>query len=72
MKSIRNHKEALEQALQLALTAPNSDKAKECLGIALHFSRELLSVDVEAITKKIALEFDLTEFELSSIRKGVE
>ena len=57
MKSITNHKDALEMALRLSVTAPTDAKAKQALEMAVGFANELKPADVAAIKKKLEIEF---------------
>ena len=59
MVDIKNHKEALEMALRLSVTAPTDAKAKQALEMAVGFANELKPVDVAAIKKKLEVEFEL-------------
>lgn len=54
---ITNHKEALEMALRLAVTAPTDAKAKEALEMAVTFANKLKPADVAAIKSKLQIEF---------------
>ena len=58
MKQPKNHKEALEMALRLSVTAPTDVKAKQALEIAVGFANELKPADVAAIKKKLEIEFE--------------
>lgn len=55
---ITNHKEALEMALRLSVTAPTDAKAKEALEMAVAFANKLKPADVAAIQRKLELEFE--------------
>jgi hypothetical protein len=55
---ITNHKEALEMALRLSVTAPTDAKAKEALEMAVGFANNLNPDDVAAIQRKLELEFE--------------
>ena len=55
--TIKNHKEALEMALRLSVTAPTDSKAKEALKIAIDLANELKPADVKYIKKKLEIEF---------------
>ena len=55
---IKNHKEALEMALRLSVTAPTDVKAKQALEMAVGFANELKPADVAAIKKKLEIEFE--------------
>ena len=59
-KQPKNHKEALEMALRLSVTAPTDAKAKEALKMAIDFANELKPADVAAIKKKLEIEFKHT------------
>jgi len=54
---IKNHKDALEMALRLSVTAPTDAKAKQALEMAVGFANELKPADVAAIKKKLEIEF---------------
>ena len=60
-KQPKNHKEALEMALRLSVTAPTDSKAKEALKMAIDFANELKPADVAAIKKKLEIEFQEAE-----------
>lgn len=60
-KQPKNHKEALEMALRLSVTAPTDAKAKEALKMAIDFANELKPADVAAIKKKLEIEFQGAE-----------
>ena len=55
---IKNHKEALEMALRLSVTAPTDAKAKQALEMAVGFANVLKPADVAAIKKKLEIEFE--------------
>ena len=61
---IKNHKEALEMALRLLVTAPD-DKSKQVLNqlqsMAESFANKLPPEDVEAIKRKLEIEFEGAE-----------